>query len=528
MVERAWLPKDPRPIHYDLSIAHGLNKFDGHVRISLECVAPTSSITFNASDLNFESICIHDGLGKSMEIAPTALNHNKFDQTCRIDLHSPVSGRCVLDVKYSAQIRTDLKGFYRCTLRESPPDLPTPFWVTQMCPCDARRVLPCWDQPNMKATFTVSIETDVCNEVISNMPVSSTVCVNESRKRVTFKTSPKMPIYLLAWAIGKFEFLETSIPPPAESPSSQERSISADNIHFSSNNTQRCQSSMSRNRISSSSIQSSRNFYSNQAPIRTFQSRKNGFSNLDNSDCRRQCMGESMDIQRRPVDESKQSLARQVDVSRQSAVGECNVDMVHRSDSNIMDVSNPAMSRQMGISNQTMSGYMDISNQSRSGQMDLSDQTMSGQVDMPTQSRSGQMDMSTQSRSGQMDISNQSFSGQIKSNINILNQSEPRHIDQPVARPINHPISGHSAILNQPELSTSMQTVFDNPDASSCSGSKSADSSVNSHRSLPIRLRVYLPVGMREQGYFCLEVAERALRLYEEYFAIPYPLPKLD
>ena len=41
-------------------------------------------------------------------------------------------------------------------------------------------------------------------------------------------------------------------------------------------------------------------------------------------------------------------------------------------------------------------------------------------------------------------------------------------------------------------------------------------------------VRVYTPPGKAEEGRFSLMVATDALDLYDDFFAIPYPLPKLD
>ncbi|XP_064113032.1 LOW QUALITY PROTEIN: puromycin-sensitive aminopeptidase-like [Macrobrachium nipponense] len=43
-----------------------------------------------------------------------------------------------------------------------------------------------------------------------------------------------------------------------------------------------------------------------------------------------------------------------------------------------------------------------------------------------------------------------------------------------------------------------------------------------------IKVRVYTPVGKKEQGKFALEVATKVLPYYKEYFNIAYPLPKMD
>ena len=43
-----------------------------------------------------------------------------------------------------------------------------------------------------------------------------------------------------------------------------------------------------------------------------------------------------------------------------------------------------------------------------------------------------------------------------------------------------------------------------------------------------VTVRVYTPVGRREQGRFALDVAARTLSFFHDYFGIAYPLPKMD
>ncbi|KAH7523844.1 hypothetical protein FEM48_Zijuj06G0055200 [Ziziphus jujuba var. spinosa] len=51
---------------------------------------------------------------------------------------------------------------------------------------------------------------------------------------------------------------------------------------------------------------------------------------------------------------------------------------------------------------------------------------------------------------------------------------------------------------------------------------------VEDHTSDGVKVRVYCQVGKANEGKFALHVAVKTLKLYEEYFAVPYPLPKLD
>ena len=43
-----------------------------------------------------------------------------------------------------------------------------------------------------------------------------------------------------------------------------------------------------------------------------------------------------------------------------------------------------------------------------------------------------------------------------------------------------------------------------------------------------VTVRVYTPLGKKEQGLFGLEVAVKSLPFYKDYFNIAYPLPKMD
>ena len=43
-----------------------------------------------------------------------------------------------------------------------------------------------------------------------------------------------------------------------------------------------------------------------------------------------------------------------------------------------------------------------------------------------------------------------------------------------------------------------------------------------------VLIRVYTPMTKSEQGHFALEVAQKTLPFYSNYFKVNYPLPKLD
>jgi aminopeptidase 2 len=105
-----------------------------------------------------------------------------------------------------------MAGFYRSSYKM--PDGSTKYMATtQMEPTDARRAFPCFDEPALKAKFTITLIADKNMTCLSNMDVVSEEEVDgkygKAKKAVTFRETPLMSTYLLAFIVGELKMIET-------------------------------------------------------------------------------------------------------------------------------------------------------------------------------------------------------------------------------------------------------------------------------------------------------------------------------
>jgi len=71
------------------------------------------------------------------------------------------------------------------------------MFSTQFEACDARRAFPCFDEPNLKASFELEIEIPEDQTALSNMPEKATKKgKKDGLKVVSFEKTPVMSTYV--------------------------------------------------------------------------------------------------------------------------------------------------------------------------------------------------------------------------------------------------------------------------------------------------------------------------------------------
>jgi aminopeptidase N len=84
------------------------------------------------------------------------------------------------------------------------------FLYTLLVPDRARTVFPCFDQPNLKATFTLSLTIPKEWNAVSNAPLNDS-SVHANFKAYHYATSNIIPTYLFSFAAGKFEHINKKV-----------------------------------------------------------------------------------------------------------------------------------------------------------------------------------------------------------------------------------------------------------------------------------------------------------------------------
>lgn len=204
--DRIVLPSNVIPDHYDVDIAADVAhlSFHGRVRINIEVARATDSIVLNAADLTFERVALA-GRAEAPKVTVDAAQ-----ETATFTFGAPIApGRYVLSIDYQGKIYPQASGFF--VLDYVVHGATKRALFTQFENSDARRFLPCWDEPGRKATFTLTATVPAGETAVSNMPAEKTEKVGAALKRVHFAQTPKMSSYLLFLGAGDFERLHRQV-----------------------------------------------------------------------------------------------------------------------------------------------------------------------------------------------------------------------------------------------------------------------------------------------------------------------------
>ena len=196
------LGKHVVPSHYDVELAPDLGAatFAGRVAIDVRVAEPTETIVLNAVELEILAARIGDA-----EV-PWSLDAT----TERLTLTAPSAleaGDTVVTIEFTGTLNDKLRGFYRSTFVDGD-GVERVIATTQMQPTDCRRAFPCWDEPEFKATFGITLAIDPDLVAVSNGSEVERSRRPDGRVAVRFADTMVMSTYLVAFVVGPLEATE--------------------------------------------------------------------------------------------------------------------------------------------------------------------------------------------------------------------------------------------------------------------------------------------------------------------------------
>ncbi|CAF1025971.1 unnamed protein product [Adineta ricciae] len=205
------LSKTIVPTHYDLTIQPFLEtfKFDGNVTIDIQVNESTDAVILYAAELKIHQATL---ASKSKDELKGKVELDEENERLKVTFDKQLEkGDYQLSLKFSGEITDKMVGFYR-NKYTTPDGKEIRYGAsTQFEPSDCRRAFPCWDEPNFKATFDVTLIAPKHLRAISNMPIISEqeFAENKDWKLTKFDRTPVMSTYLVAYVVGEYDYVET-------------------------------------------------------------------------------------------------------------------------------------------------------------------------------------------------------------------------------------------------------------------------------------------------------------------------------
>jgi puromycin-sensitive aminopeptidase len=192
------LPNNVVPSRYDVRLRPLLDEatFSGEVTIRLDVEQASDTIVLNAIELDIVEVRVDD--------KTTTWHLDSETERLIVDVPGTLTPPAAkLYIRFAGILNDQLRGFYRSTYVDDT-GLEHVIATTQMQATDCRRAFPCWDEPEYKAVFGVTLDIAHGLTAISNGPEVHRTDA-DGRTVLTFADTMKMSSYLVAFVVGELE-----------------------------------------------------------------------------------------------------------------------------------------------------------------------------------------------------------------------------------------------------------------------------------------------------------------------------------
>jgi puromycin-sensitive aminopeptidase len=180
-------------------------RFEGTETVTFEVLESSRQVVLHAVELEIHEASVRTPGGETLP-GEVLLDEARQRMTVRLASELPPGEGYQLQVRFTGAHNDQLHGFYRSayTDAEGAEHL---IVSTQFEPADAHRAFPCWDEPEFKATFVMSVIIPEGLAALSNGEVTAQEPLGDGRVKVSFAETMVMSTYLVALVVGPFELV---------------------------------------------------------------------------------------------------------------------------------------------------------------------------------------------------------------------------------------------------------------------------------------------------------------------------------
>ncbi|NXI40928.1 AMPE aminopeptidase, partial [Galbula dea] len=206
------LPNYIKPVHYDLEMKPEMEAdiYTGTVNISIALERSTNYLWLHLRETKItEMPTLWKSSGQQIALNDCFEYKPQEYIVMKAEAELSVTGESdlyILTLKFQGWLNGSLVGFYRTTYTDN--EQIKSIAATDHEPTDARKSFPCFDEPNKKATYNISIIHRDEYQALSNMPVQQTEKLGDGWTRTTFEKSVPMSTYLVCFVVHQFIYEE--------------------------------------------------------------------------------------------------------------------------------------------------------------------------------------------------------------------------------------------------------------------------------------------------------------------------------
>ena len=195
------LPDQATPVRYalELTLVPAEAEFSGVVEIDLQIKTGTRLLWINGDNLTIEAASVVAG-----GITYPAQAHSEPRDFVGLAFEREIpAGPATLKLRFKGSYAVkETRGLFKQSENGE--------WYafTQFEPISARRAFPCFDEPQWKTPWRITLKIKSAHTAVANTPMVSESDLGDGYKLIQFSETKPLPSYLVAFAVGPFDFLD--------------------------------------------------------------------------------------------------------------------------------------------------------------------------------------------------------------------------------------------------------------------------------------------------------------------------------